>query len=306
MPRVLITGVSGFVGSALARRLVAGGAQVCGTYIGAAPTGLDVEAVELDLLDDGRLARLVADYDPEVVVHLAGLSHVGESWRQMPVYFRVNVLGSDNLFKAAAGRRIIFASSAEVYGSVPEGEQPIVEDRVVAPATPYALTKAAGERLAFAAGATVVRCFNLVGRGQDPSFALPSFAAQLAEIAAGRRPPRIEVGNLEARRDFLHIDDAVRGYSVLVERGAPGRCYNLGSGKALSIREVLDRLLRITGVEAEVVIDPERYRPAEVAMLSASTAGLAALGWCPTKGLDRALEDIWCEALERQEASSAG
>lgn len=306
MRRALISGVSGFVGSALARHLTNTGMEVCGTYIGAAPVGLDVEAVEMDLADEAGLARLIASFDPAVVIHLAGLSHVGESWDRMPQYFRVNVLGSESIFKAAAGRRILFASSAEVYGSVPDGEQPILEDRVIAPATPYAMTKAAAERLALAADAIVVRCFNLVGRGQDPSFALPYFAMQLAEIAAGRRPPRLVVGNLEPRRDFLHIDDAVRGYVLLVDRGEPGRCYNMGCGAAVSIRQLLDRLMNVAGVEAEVVVDAERYRPAEVAMLSANTANLTALGWKVEKGLDQALADVWNEAVERQEESTAG
>jgi len=304
--RVLITGVSGFVGSALARGLSAAGAEVCGTYIGAPPIGLDGEAVEADLSDDSRLARLVESYDPSVVVHLAGLSHVGESWKRIADYFKVNFLGSENVFRAAAGRHILFASSAEVYGSVPPEEQPIAEEHPLAPATPYALTKAAAERLAQAAGAIVVRCFNLIGRGQDPSFALPSFAQQLAQIKLGHGPPRLEVGNLDARRDFLHIDDAVRGYALLIERGQPGASYNLGSGTALSIRDALDGLMRVAGVDAEVVVDPGRYRPAEVESLSADTSRLAALGWRAEKNLEQALADIWSEAIERQEAAGLG
>lgn len=306
MRRVLITGVSGFVGSALARCLGAAGVRVLGTYIGAPPVGLDADVEEVDLNDAPRLARLVESYDPTVVVHLAGLSHVGESWQRIADYFKVNFVGSENLFRAAAGRRILFASSAEVYGAVPSAEQPISEDRFLAPATPYALTKAAAEHLGQAAGAIVVRCFNLIGRGQDPSFALPSFAQQLAQIRVGLRSPRLEVGNLDARRDFLHIDDAVRGYALLVDRGEAGVPYNLGSGAALSIRDALDRLMRVAGVEAEVVVDAERYRPAEVETLSADTSRLEALGWRAEKSLEQALADIWNEAIERQEAVGTG
>ena len=230
---VLITGVGGFVGSRLARHLLARGDRVSGTYVDARPALEGVELSEADLLDRAALERAVREAAPDAIVNLAGLSHVGESWKRMGDYFRANVLGTENLLAAAAGRRVVIASSAEVYGAVPEAEQPIAEDRPVDPQTPYALTKAAAERLALGHGAVVTRSFNMIGAGQARNFALPSFAAQLAAIARGEREPVLKVGNLSARRDFVPVEDGVAAYRLLAERGSPGGIYNVASGRAV-------------------------------------------------------------------------
>jgi len=239
------------------------------------------------------------------VLHLGGLSHVGGSWERMADYFRVNVLGTENLLaaaRAAGARRVVFASSAEVYGAVPEDAVPIAESRPIAPASPYALTKAAAERLALAAGAVVVRSFNLVGTGQAPSFALPSFARQLAAIERGEAAPEVRVGNLSARRDFVHVADGVAAYRLLAERGGPGEVYNLATGRAVSIREALDRLIALAGVEADVVVDPGRMRPVDVPVLAGDPAKLAELGWRPERDLDAALSEL----LDEARAEAAG
>lgn len=299
---VFITGLGGFVGSRLARHWLAHGGRggrVSGTYLGAAPeiAGLpEVEACEVDLLDAAELRRVVGRASPDAVVHLAGLSHVGESWKRMPEYFRANVLGTENILAAAAGRRVVVASSAEVYGAVPEAEQPIREDRRLDPTTPYALTKAAAERLALGRDAVVVRSFNLVGRGHSRRFALPAFAAQLAAIARGERAPVLSVGNLSARRDFVHVDDGVEAYRLLALSGSPGEIYNLASGRAHSIGEALERLMAISGVAARVVTDPALERPVDLPLLLGDAARLRALGWAPRRGLDEALAELWADA----------
>lgn len=289
--RVLVTGVGGFVGTALARRLAADGDRVLGTFLGREPRVAGVELRAADVLDRAMLDRALGEFAPEAVVHLAGFSHVGDSWKRPDEYFQVNVLGVENLLAAAAGSRFLLASSAEVYGRVPESEQPIGEGRRVAPRNPYALTKAAAERLVLAAGGVVVRMFNIVGPGQAETFALPSFARQLA--AAGRGPAKLRVGNLEARRDFVHVEDALAAYATLIRRGEPGGVYNLGTGTATSIRAALDLLIEIAGIEAEVEVDAARLRPADVGLTLADSARLRALGWRPERSLERALEDLW-------------
>lgn len=294
--RVFVTGVGGFVGRRLARCLVAAGDRVSGSFLDEPPAFDGSEAVALrqvDLLDRTALARAIEVSDAEVVIHLAGLSHVGESWRRISDYFHGNYIGTENLLAAAGGRRVVVASSAEVYGPVPEGEQPIAEGRTVAPGTPYALTKAAGERLALAAGALVVRSFNLVGPGQSPTFALPTFAAQLAAIARGAAEPVLKVGNLSARRDFLHVDDGAAAYRLLAEKGVAGEVYNIASGEAVSIADALALLIRISGVTVEVVEDPERLRPVDLPLLEGDARKLRQLGWRPALGLERALADLW-------------
>jgi GDP-4-dehydro-6-deoxy-D-mannose reductase len=277
--------------------LAAAGEQVVGTYLGRAPRLPGAELREIDMRDLDTLTATVGEVDPEVVIHLAGLSHVGVSWQALADYFQVNVLGTENLLRAAAGRRVVMASSAEVYGLVPEDEQPLSEDRRLAPQSPYALTKAAAERLVQPSGGIVVRSFNIVGPGQAPNFALPAFAAQLAAISRGRQDAVLQVGNLAARRDFLHLDDAVDGYLAVARHGHDGAVYNLGSGETRSIGDMLDGLVSVSGVTARVEIDPQRFRPVDLPLLQADAGRLRHLGWVPERGLDAALRELWTETL---------
>lgn len=293
---VLITGITGFVGTVMARRLAAAGMRLSGLT---ADEVVPMEGVEeggvihLDILDLPALEEMIARFDPQVVVHLAGLAHVGESWKRPGDYYRVNFRGTRNVLKAAAGRRVLFASSAEVYGKVPESEQPIDEERPLDPRSPYAMTKACAEDVARERGAIVVRSFNCIGPGQAPRFALPSFARQLAAIERGEQEAVIRVGDLSPKRDFLHVEDAAEGYKVLIERGEPGRAYNLASGVAVEIGEALERLCKVSGVTARVERDEARVRPVDLPMLCGSTARIEKLGWRREHDLDAALADLW-------------
>ncbi len=290
--RVLITGVTGFIGCHLAHQLKAVGAEVFGLAVDrtAQVTG---EVFETDICDPKALARTVDRCSPDAVVHLAGLSSVGQSWDRPGDYLRVNFGGTLNLLRAAGERRVIIASSAEVYGMVPAVEQPISEDRPLDPRSPYAMTKACADELAREHGAVVARAFNIIGVGQSPHFAIPSFAAQLDAIRNGEHPPVLKVGDLSPRRDFLHVADAASAYRTLIDHGEPGHAYNLSSGEAWSIGEVLDRLRTISGVDVTVETDETRLRPVDMPELRGNSRRLQALGWKPSHGLDRALEDIW-------------
>ena len=290
--RVLITGVSGFIGCHLARELESAGAEVFGLAADR-PARIVGELFEIDILDRRAVSRVVERVAPDTVVHLAGLSHVGQSWERPGDYLRVNFTGTRNVVQAAGGCRVIVASSAEVYGIVPEDEQPIAEDRPLDPRSPYAMTKACAEASAREHGAIIARAFNVVGVGQSEHFAVPSFAAQLAAISRGERPPVMRVGDLSPRRDFLHVIDAATAYRVLIERGERGGVYNLASGEAWSIGEVLDRLRAISGVAAEVERDERRLRPVDTPLLQGDSRRLRALGWAPRYDLDRALDEVW-------------
>jgi GDP-4-dehydro-6-deoxy-D-mannose reductase len=299
--RVLITGVGGFVGSRLARHLLARGEEVSGTWIDALPVLDGVELHEADVLDRAALEQAVRAASPDAIVHLAGLSHIGESWdwQRMADYFLVNVAGTETVLAAAAAcgnARVVIASSADVYGKVRTSEQPIAESRRVAPQTPYALTKAAAERIALGYGAVIVRSFNLIGPGQAPKFALSSWAAQLAAIRRGDKPPLLEVGDLSTARDFTHVDDGAEAYRLLAETGERGGVYNLASGKAVPMRDALARLLAISGVDAEVREGAFPPRPFDIPYLCGDAGRLRALGWEPRRTLDDALEVIWREA----------
>lgn len=295
--RCLITGIGGFVGSRLARHLLERGDRVSGTYLDAVPDLPGADLHEADLTDRAAMEEAVHETAPDVVFNMAGLSHVGESWNWelLPDYYWVNVVGTENVVTAAAaaGKRAIVVSSADVYGLVPEAGQPIPEDRKIAPQSPYALTKAASERIALSRGAIVVRSFNLIGPGQAAKFALANWATQLAAIRRGEREPVLEVGNLESRRDFVHVDDGAAAYRLLAESGAPGTVYNLASGRAVSMREALERLLKISGVQVQVKEGVFPPRPQDIPVLSGDASRLRDLGWRPEKTLDDALSDLW-------------
>ena len=300
--RLLVTGVSGFIGRTLARALVERGDGVTGLYVGPRPDLPGCELHELDIMQPGALRELARVTSYDRVIHLAALSQVSRSWRDPGLYFQINVLGTENVIDVFGGERVIVASSAEVYGDVPEEQQPLKEERTPEPGNPYALTKASAERLVLRAGGVVVRLFNIVGPGQEPVFALPSFAAQLATLkASGGRV--LKVGNLAARRDFLHIEDAVAALKAVCDAGESGRIYNIGNGEAHSVGEVLDRLIAISGLDVELERDPERFRPLDIACLIADSGPLRALGWSPRRTLGEALEAIWREAQERSSRS---
>ena len=299
--RVLITGITGFIGVYLARCLAGSGARVSG--LSSDPTqgipGLEAEIYpRVDICRAEDLSEVIRRSAPDVIVHLAGLSHVGDSWQRPGDYLRINFGGTRNLLRAAEGRTVVFASSSEVYGRVPDDEQPIAEDRPLDPRSPYAMTKACAERLALDAGAIVARSFNALGAGQARHFALPSFAAQLADVEGGRSRPVLRVGDLSPRRDFLHAADVAAGYRVLIERGDRGRVYNLASGEALSIGELLERLRAISGVRVTLERDEARLRPIDLPLLTGDAGRLRRLGWRPEHALDEALEDLWREARE--------
>lgn len=293
--RVLVTGAAGFVGRRLLDRLREAGDEVY---------GLRMQSEELAPDLAGQLVGDVEDLDwlrgelhelrPDAVIHLAALSDVAASWKQLDRYFGVNVLGTENLLDAVPETtRVVVASSAEVYGKVKPEDLPVSEERPLRPATPYALTKAAAERLAVRHRAVVVRSFNLVGPGQDARFALPSFAEQLRNIKNGDAAPVLKVGNLSAARDFVHVDDAADAYRLLADRGEPGRCYNLASGTAVVLRDALDRLIATAGVDVAIVQDPERLRPSDVPVMAGDASALRTLGWEPKRGFDQAIRDLW-------------
>lgn len=288
--RILVTGASGFLGTHLVPALERAGHDVAGTWLGPPGAGC---GYEVDLTDPDTVRAAVGDFRPECIVHLAGASHVGTSWSQMGLYHRVNVVGTQAVLDAADGIPVVMASSAEVYGPVPPAEQPITEDRAPDPANPYALTKAAAELLVLRARGIVLRLFNLIGPGQDERFALPTFAAQLRSIERGEREPVLSVGNLDARRDFVHVFDGAEAVVRVVEGGEAGSVYQVASGRAWRVGEVLDRLISASGIEAQVEVDPERFRPNDIPLLVGSATRLQRLGWRAQRTVDEAVADLW-------------
>lgn len=308
MSTALITGAGGFVGQHLAHHLLASGHTVVGATLTGEPPNRGtlsdeelrrVRWVPLDLTSDSLVRSAVELADPDLVFHLAAQSSVGGSFADPIGTWDVNATGTVRLLlqlrdRSARRVRFLLISSAEVYGAVPEADQPIVEDRVLSPGNPYAASKAAAEMAAHAAaggGLSVViaRSFNHTGPGQDLRFALPSFARQLREIRGGKRPALLRVGNLDVRRDFLDVRDVVRAYLLLAERGENRRVYNVCSGESVCLQALVNDLVSQSGILARVQIDPDRVRPVEVPVLRGDPSRLRALGWAPQIPIEETL-----------------
>jgi GDP-4-dehydro-6-deoxy-D-mannose reductase len=301
--RALVTGASGFVGRYLCERLAADDVDVF-----AAGGPHDAESYfPIDLRDIDTLHAAFDLAQPEVVFHLAAQAFVPRSIEAPAETYEANIIGTANVLAALRAwrdrskhnARLVFVSSAEVYGAQPEDRMPIDETRAPNPANPYAASKAAAEALvlgevrSFGIDAVITRAFNHIGPGQNERFVVPAFAAQLAEIARGGEPVLL-VGNLQARRDFLDVRDVVNAYVALALRGAAGEIYNVCSGGAVSIREILGELIRIANVPVEVREDPARMRPVDVPLMYGNNGKLrAATGWSPRVPLRRTLQDVY-------------
>ncbi|MFT3791170.1 MAG: GDP-mannose 4,6-dehydratase [Rudaea sp.] len=271
---------------------------------------------DLDLRDGAGVQRAVAALPavPDAVLHLAAQSNVPQAFADPQATFDINFFGTLRLLQAlrAAGfrGRFLFVGSADAYGLVPERELPIGEDHALRPRNPYSVSKVAAEALAYQWSQTegfdvvLARPFNHIGPGQDERFAVASFARQVAEIALGRREPRIETGDIDVTRDFTDVRDVVRAYVALLQHGESGRVYNIGSGRETRLREILGRLIEFGGVQTEIVSAPGRLRPAEQRRMCADTHRIRdRTGWQPRYGLDQTLIDIleyWKEKLTNE------
>lgn len=314
--RLLVTGASGFVGRHLLRALAERGDVSVhaahggeGTPAWAAEEAPGAAWLSLDLTSGASVEEAVRRARPDAAIHLAAQSSVGGSFRDPLGTWEVNATGTLRLLRAlGAGRRVLVAGSSEVYGAAPPEEQPLREEAPLRPASPYAASKAAAEAVALQmvrAGeshAIVTRSFNHTGPGQDARFALPSFARQLAEVAAGRGEPALRVGNLSPRRDFLDVRDVARAYLVLLDRGEAGGVYNVCSGEAHALRELVETMVALSGTEARIEVDPARVRPVDLPLLVGDASRLRALGWAPEIPLRRTLEDLL--AAEREAADA--
>ncbi|HPJ98209.1 MAG TPA: SDR family NAD(P)-dependent oxidoreductase [Candidatus Hydrogenedentes bacterium] len=298
--RALVTGADGFVGGVLCRHLAQSGWEVRMGVMRAAQESL--AEFQCDITDAERVQALVAWAGPvDVVFHLAAVAFVPDSIQEPQKTLRVNVEGTMNLLQSCRAQlpesRFLFVSTSEVYG--PPVELPVRENHPLNPQNPYAISKAAADCYCAyvyeSTGYDIVRMrpFNHSGPGQSDQFVLSSFARQLARAEAGVDKPLLRVGNLEARRDFLHVDDVVRAYELAARNGAAGEVYNIASGQAVLIRDALDLLLRMGRVKMTVEPATERMRPVEVREVAGSSERLTrATGWMPQRSLEALLTDV--------------
>ncbi len=319
--RVLITGITGFAGSHLAEHILAHhpDVRICGIVRwrsrmdNISHIADKLELHEADLKDMVSLRKCLAEIRPDRVFHLAAQSFVPTSWTMPAETFAINAIGQVHLFEALLGLemnpRIHVAGSSEEYGQVFPDEVPMTETNPLRPLSPYAVSKVAQDLLAWqyfqSYGLQTVRTrgFNHTGPRRGDVFVTSNFAKQIAEIEAGKKEPVISVGNLEAKRDFTDVRDIVRGYWLCLEKGKVGEVYNIGTGKAYSMQEVLDMLLSLSQAKVKVKVDTARLRPSDVPILLSDCRKFVSLtGWKPEIPLKQTFKDLldyWREKVNK-------
>ena len=301
MRRILITGGTGFVGSYLVPFLKFRGAELTVLSTSSAIIQeVGVEYFKADIRYSVEVGAFVRSLNPEQIFHLAGVTSVAESWNNPRLAFDVNVAGTLNLFESAmrlpSPPRILNVSTAQVYA---QSYDALEETAPLGPDNPYAATKAMAELLAVqyrqstSGGIITARAFNHTGPGQLPSFALPSFAKQLAEMEAGIIPPVLRVGNINVKRDFSDVRDVVAAYYQLLDTAENGEIYNVCSGRAVLLADILKELQTHCRVIVKLEVDPTRLRPNEVPqMFGDATKIQRETGWRPEVPLETTLREL--------------
>lgn len=268
MPKTLVVGASGFVGGYLVRELVQAGHQV-----------VQANFPEFNLLEKSAVDAAVQNADPDYVVNLAAISSVGESWKNPVMTVDVNIKGTLHLLDAvqrfAPSAKVLLIGSAEEYAAK---NSPLVEADTLEASNPYGITKIAQENFAelyrkkYGMRIVCTRSFNHTGIGQTPTFALPSFCKQVAEIDKSGKSGKIYVGNLTAVRDFSDVEDVVHVYRMLLENDNVWAVYNVGSGIAYSMQELLQTIIGFAKVPIEIVQDVAKMRPVDIPYLCADNS----------------------------------
>jgi GDP-4-dehydro-6-deoxy-D-mannose reductase len=308
--RILITGVTGFVGGHLAERLLHdGGHNLHGlNRSGVWPAELAhlrgaVELHAIDLQRAPKLEHLLLELRPEWIFHLAGYANTGKSFQEPMQAWEGNWRATFNLYEAIAQSklrpRVLYASTGLIYGSTGSGDRPLCETVPLFPASPYAASKSAADLLSYQVtrhpGLDVVRvrCFNQIGPRQSPEYATANFARQIAAIERGEQSPVLETGDLSGQRDLTDVRDMVRAFVALMEHGVSGEAYNAGSGRSLPMRAVLERMLAKSRARIEIRERSDGRRSGDTASVRAGIAKLqVATGWQAEHSLDSSLADL--------------
>ena len=305
--RVLITGVSGFVGGHLSRHLHSIGQEVFGFDLRV--SGQDNKLIQGELTDRNKLKQVLDDIKPDVIFHLAGVIKSS----QPEILYKANFLGTivllDQVMESDHRPIVVVASSSAVYGHK-SGAKPISERMRLHPVTNYAVSKAAQEMAAlryyesFHLPVMIVRMFNLLGPGQPADLACSAFARQIA-LAELNRQSEIVTGNLDARRDFVDVRDAARAFGLVAQKGKAGQVYNVCSGRAVAIRKCLDEMISMSPHQFKVRIDAERVQKNDVPVQVGSSLKLNQIaGWRPQISLKQSLSDLLNDWRQRIKSES--
>ncbi|MFZ5800531.1 MAG: GDP-mannose 4,6-dehydratase [Candidatus Omnitrophota bacterium] len=318
MKRALITGITGFVGSHLAEFLLKQkGIKVYGIERWRSKTE-NIDQIkdrlilhECDIRDATSVKKVISSIRPDYIFHLAAQSFVPTSWHAPVETLTTNIIGELNIFEAVKelklNCRIQIACSSEEYGMVYKNEVPIKETNPLRPLSPYGVSKVAQDLLGYqyhqSYGLKVIRtrAFNHTGPRRGEVFVSSNFAKQIALIEKGKQEPTIYVGNLKARRDFTDVRDVVRAYWLAVQKGQPGELYNICSGRAITISQLLNILLSLSRVKPKIKPEPQRMRPSDVEILLGDASKFRRqTGWKPQIPLKQTLKDLldyWRERI---------
>lgn len=313
MKRALIIGAAGFVGDYLIKHLVNDRKmEVHATKLPHEQLDESLATVyNLNILEKQEIVDLLFKVRPDYIFHLAAQSSVGVAWKNPQLTIDVNIKGSVNVMDAIRELyykpRILMIGSGEEYGHIRPGETPINEDNHLRPGNIYAATKACQNMIgsiyakAYDMDLMLVRAFNHIGPNQLPLFVVADFCKQVVEIEKGLREPVMRVGNLKAMRDFSDVRDVVRAYALLIEKGEQGETYNVGSGHAIAIQDVLDLILSKSTATITVEVDPAKIRPVDVPIIEADTTKInKATGWKTEIPMETTIEETlnyWREKI---------
>jgi GDP-4-dehydro-6-deoxy-D-mannose reductase len=302
MDKILIFGVGGFVGSYLSKEFMEHGYRVVGTdKVKGVMLPKQVDFYESDLMNTTDVEALVNKVQPDIIVNLAAVSSVGDSWNIPQATMQVNVIGALNILEAARKStyrpKILFVGSSEEYVS---SEFPINEDRKLNACNPYGISKVTQEMFAklyreqYGLKIYYVRPFNHTGVGQRDSFVLPSFCKQVAEIEKSGKSNVMKVGNIKVRRDFSHVRDIVRAYRMIVESDNCELAYNVGSGCAHSLEEILRYVISLSSQKIDIEIDRNRFRPTDQPVVCCDYNLIKTeLGWEPHYTVFDAMKEMY-------------
>lgn len=308
MKRVLVIGANGFWGSHLSQALAAAGYSVYGTYHRQKPAkSRGIQWLKLDITKKNKVRNCVREVKPFAICHMAGQSSLGLAWKLEKQTFSLNTESCLNILNAvkqeAPECRFLYASSIHVYGTMlRKAKTPLLENSPVHPEGPYGISKRNSELFCldfhkrFNLDTVIVRPVNCIGKGLASHFAFSDWCSQVAASEKKKRGPRVlKVGNLNVSRDFLYIDDAVRGFILALRKGKSGEIYNLSSQKVLKLQKFIDFLLRKSRVPITIVRQLQRVRRHEPLEIHVSSQKLRRLGWrprhSPFEGLDELLTE---------------